>query len=85
MKRNFWLNLFLVCIGVLVGTLVASLTKGIPFLSFLSYGMTFGMPSPAVFDLQVISFTFGVSVDLNISVILFIILSLVLGHLIAKK
>jgi hypothetical protein len=85
MRRHFWLNLFLLCVGVLVGTLAASLTADIPFLSWLSYGMTFGMPSPAVFDLQVLNITFGISVNLNISVILFVVLALILGHYLAKK
>lgn len=85
MKKHIWLNLFLICVGVVVGTLAANLCEGIPVLSFLAYGMDFGMPAPATFDLQVMSVTFGISLNLNISVILFIILSLLLGNLIAKK
>lgn len=85
MKRKVWLNLFLVCVGVVVGTLAANLCEGIPFLSFLSYGMNFGMPAPATFDLHVISVTLGLTLNLNISVIIFIVLSLLLGNLIAKK
>lgn len=85
MRRNFWFNLFLICIGVVTGTLAADMCAGIPALSFLAYGMTFGMPSPATLNLQVISITFGISLNLNISVILFISLSILLGHLIAKK
>ncbi len=85
MKKHFWLNLFLVCVGVVVGTLAAELCAGIPLLSWMAYGMNFGMAAPATFDLRVITLTLGVSLNLNISVIIFIILSVVLGNLIAKK
>lgn len=85
MRKSFWLNLFLVCVGVVVGTLAASLTSDIPALSWLSYGLDFGMTSPLVLDLHVLKVTFGIGLNLSISVIIFIILSLLLGRLIAKK
>ena len=85
MRKDFWLNLFLICVGVVVGTLAADLFSEIPFLSFLSYGMDFGMPAPATFDLKVLTVTFGISLELNVSVILFITLALVLGNLVRKK
>lgn len=85
MKKHFWLNLFLICVGVVVGTLAASMCADIPMLSFLAYGMEFGMATPAVLDLQVISVTFGLTLNLNIAVILFIALALLLGNLIARK
>ena len=85
MKRNFWLNLFLVCVGVVIGTLAAELCAKIPGLSFLSYGMRFGMATPVTIDLQVITLTFSIALNLNISVILFITLAVVLGKLIVRK
>ncbi|MBQ8747015.1 MAG: DUF4321 domain-containing protein [Clostridia bacterium] len=85
MKSKFWLNFFLVCVGIVVGTLAADLCADVPFLSWLGYGMNFGMAAPATFNLQVLSITLGLSLNLNISVIIFIILSLILGNLIAKK
>ena len=85
MKKSFWLNLFLICVGVLVGTLAANLCADKPLLSWLAYGMNFGMADPATIDLQVITLTFGISLNLNIAVILFITLSVLLGNLIARK
>lgn len=85
MRKHFWLNLFLVCVGVVVGTLAAQLCRDVPLLSWMGYGMSFGMATPATFDLQVVTLTLGVSLNLNISVIIFIILSVVLGNLIARK
>lgn len=85
MKKRFWLNLFLVCVGVVVGTLAANMCADIPLLSWLSYGMQFGTAAPATLDLQVVSITLGITLNLNISVIIFIVLSVLLGNLIAKK
>ena len=85
MRKGFWLNLFLVCVGVVTGTLAASLCKTIPALSWLAYGMKFGIATPATLDLQVIAITFGFTINLSIAVILFIVLAVVLGNLIARK
>lgn len=84
MRRSFWFNLFLVCVGIVVGTLAADMCAKVPLLSFLSYGMSFGIPTASL-NLHVIDITFGLSLNLNIAVILFIILSVWLGHLMAKK
>jgi hypothetical protein len=85
MRKNFWLNLFLICVGVVTGSMVADITAGVPLLNWLSYGLDFGTQSPLVLDLGILSLTFGIRIDLTVSVILFIALSLVLGKLIAKK
>ncbi len=85
MKKNFWLNFFLICAGVVAGSMVAEMTSGVPFLSWLSYGLDFGTKTPLAIDLNVVEFTLGVSIKLNLSVIIFTALSLVLGKLIIKK
>lgn len=82
-KRKF-LNLFLVLIGIVVGTFVGSLCKDVSFLSWLAYGINFGMASPLVLDLGVMQLTFAVSIDLTLAVVIFIVLSLIIGRAIAK-
>jgi len=78
MKRSLYC-LFLVCAGIVIGTLVAALTKDVAALSWLSYGLDFGLTSPFVLDLAVMKLTFGLSLTLNISVVIFVILSLAIG------
>ncbi len=84
-KNGFWLNAFLVCVGVVVGSMASELTSGLPFLGWLSYGLSFGTRSPVVLDMNVIELTFGINLHLTVSSVIFIALSLVLGKLIAKK
>lgn len=85
MRSHFWLNLFLICVGVVTGSMFSEMTAGIPVLSWLSYGLDFGTQSPLILDLGILSLTFGITIDLTVSVILFTALSLVLGKLIVKK
>lgn len=85
MKKGFWLNFFLICVGIVTGSMVAEMTSGILALSWLSYGLDFGMKSPLVLDLNVLELTLGLSVRITIATIIFTILSLLLGKLIIRK
>lgn len=85
MRRHFWLNFFLICVGIVVGSMVADLTAGIGGLSWLSYGLDFGLTSPFVLDMSVFHLTLGISVKITISSVIFVAISLVLGRLIVKK
>ena len=84
-NNNFWLNLFLILAGVVLGTMVSRLTSGMKFLSWLSFGLSFGTPSPFTLDLGIMSLTFGISIDITVSTIICIALSLLLGKLIVKR
>lgn len=85
MRKGFWLHLFLVCAGIVVGSMAAELTAGVPVLQWLSYGLDFGMESPVALDLHVLHLTFGVTVKITVSHILFVALSILLGRLIAER
>lgn len=59
-------------LGALLGSFAASLTKGISWLSWLSFGGAFGVStaSPFVLDIGVIQLTFGLTFHLTVGVIL---------------
>jgi hypothetical protein len=61
------------------------MTSGIKALSWLSYGLDFGMKSPLVLDLNVLELTLGVSVKITIATVICTALALILGKLIIKK
>ena len=46
MTKSVWRDILLFCAGIVIGSLVASLCSGNPYLSWLSYGLTFGTTSP---------------------------------------
>ena len=85
MKKNFWLNFFLICVGVVLGAMFSDMTAGIPFLSWLSYGLDFGTESPLIIDLNVLRLTVGLSVNITVSTIIFVSLSLILGRILVKN
>lgn len=78
MKKTLYIIL-LICIGVVVGMLVAQVTAHIPWLSWLSFGREFGLTSPFVLNLGVVVITFAISLNLNISTIIFIVFTLFIG------
>lgn len=84
MKGHFWLNLFLVMVGVVIGSMVAEMTVGIPWLKWLSYGLEFGTENPVVLDLNLLRLTFGISIRITVSMILFIVIALLLGRLLTR-
>ena len=85
MKKSFWLNFFLICVGIVLGAMLADLTAGIPGLSWLAYGLDFGTPSPFILAMNVFTLTIGFSVKITVSTIVCVTLSLVLGRLIVKR
>ncbi|MCQ2431308.1 MAG: DUF4321 domain-containing protein [Clostridia bacterium] len=84
MKKSAIYHIFLILVGIVLGTLIAKVTAGVPALGWLSYALTFGFESPLVLNLAVIRLTLGVSIDLSVAVILFVTLSLVLGRYFAR-
>ena len=71
MKKNLIL-LFLLLAGVMFGSLLAAATRGIPWLSWLSYGQTEGISvnNPMILDLAVIQLAFGFELGVNIAHVL---------------
>ena len=85
MKGHFWLNLFLILVGVVIGSMVADMTVGISWLKWLSYGLEFGTETPLVLNLNLLQLTFGISIKITVSMILFIALSLLAGRVITRE
>lgn len=65
-------GLVLMLIGIVLGSFIGEMTKGVDGLSWLSYGQSFGLgaTSPVVLDLAVLRVQFGIGFTLNIAMIL---------------
>ena len=85
MRKSFWFNFFLVLIGIVIGQFTSNITSSVKSLSWLSYGLKFGTSSPVTLDLQALNLTFGISVNITISTVIFVILSVIIGRAIARK
>ena len=84
MKRSLILLLF-VCAGIVFGSLAARFAADISWLNWLAFGMNFGLTSPFVLDLGVLTLTFGATFNLSISVIIFTVICLLVGLYVSKK
>lgn len=84
-RSSFWLNFFMVIIGIVTGTLIANLTSSVSYLSWLSYSVGFGTTSPLAMDLTIIDFSLSLTLNISVAVIIFVIIFLVLGNLIVRK
>ena len=59
--KNNWALFLLLLAGIVLGGFIGSLAAGVPFLSWLNYGQTFGFANPIVLDLGILVITFGLS------------------------
>ena len=74
--KNFWVLLILLLAGVVLGGFIGSLTEGVPFLSWLGFGDSFGLNTPLVLGILVI--TFGLSIKITIAGIIGMALALLI-------
>ncbi len=78
--KNSLIVLFFVCAGIVTGSLVAMLTAKVNALSWLSYGLKFGLSQPFVLDLSILQLTLGLAFNLNISIIIFVSIAVVIAY-----
>lgn len=76
-KNNWALFLFILA-GIVIGGFISELTAGVPALSWLNYGQTFGLPTPIELTLGVIVIQFGLTIKITIGSIVGIIAAAVI-------
>ena len=80
--KNAWALALLILCGIVLGGFLGMLADGVSFLSFLNYGQTFGLSSPVVLDLGVLTLTFGLTIRISIASIIGVIISVIIYKLI---
>ena len=85
-KHNLILIILLLA-GVVVGSLLASATAGMPFLGWLSYGGRGGISTqePMLLDLAVLQVAFGFQLQINVAQIICIIAAICMYKGLANK
>ena len=79
--KNNWALFLLILSGIVLGGFIGSLTAGISGLSWLSYGQTFGLTSPIIFDIGIMVITFGLSIKITIASIVGVLLAILIYRL----
>ena len=69
--KNNWALFLLLLAGIVLGA-------GVPFLSWLNYGQTFGFANPIVLDLGILVITFGLSIKITIASIIGVLIAIII-------
>ena len=80
--KNNWGLFLLLLAGIVVGGFIGNLAAGVPGLSWLGYGQSFGLTSPIVLDLGIMVVTFGLSIEITIASIIGILIAIIIYRLI---
>lgn len=81
-RKNNWTLLIILLCGIVLGGFLGTLAAKVDFLSWLSYGNTFGLTSPVVLDLGILVITFGLTITINIASIIGLIIGIIVYRLI---
>ena len=75
-KRNLVFAL-LVIAAIVLGSIIGDMFSGVDGLSWLNYGLSFGINSgsPFVLDLYVLTLTFGLALSINLAQIILIVVA----------
>ncbi len=73
--QNIWVLLLLLLAGVVLGGFFASLFGGFSGLGWLAYGSSFGLTTPLVLDLGVLTLQFGFTIRFTIAGLIGIVLA----------
>ena len=68
--KNTWIVILFIFAGLVIGGLLGELAAQVDWLTWLSYGQTFGIQEPFVLNMNVLSLTFAFSVNINIGSII---------------
>lgn len=71
---KFWLFWILLFAGIILGGLLGQLASEVSFLSWLSYGESFGLTQPLALDLGVVQLSFSIMINLNVASIIGVII-----------
>lgn len=75
-SKNNWALFLLLLSGIVLGGFIGMLAEGVPALSWLSYGQTFGLDNPIILDLGLLVITFGLKIKITIASIIGVIISI---------
>ncbi len=76
-RKNNWVLIIILLCGIVLGGYIGTLTSKVPFLTWLSYGNTFGLTSPVVLDLGILVLTFGLTIHINLASIIGLIIGII--------
>ena len=68
--KNTWIVILFIFAGLVIGGLLGQVASQVDWLSWLSYGQSFGINEPLVLNMNVLSLTFAFALNINIASII---------------
>ena len=69
-EKNVWILLIFILSGLVIGGLLGELASKVSWLKWSAFGQQFGLESPIVLNLGVLTLTFALMVKINIASII---------------
>lgn len=76
-KNNWALFLMILC-GIVIGGFIGTLCENVSALSWLAYGQSFGLTSPVILDLGILTLTFALTININIAAIIGVVVAAII-------
>lgn len=80
--KNFWILLLFLLTGIVLGGFIGNMAAGIPWLSWLNFGETFGLTEPLKLDFGILVITFGLTIRITMASIMGVVLAIIAYRLI---
>ncbi|MCI8724633.1 MAG: DUF4321 domain-containing protein [Hungatella sp.] len=77
-NKNFWILLLLLLTGIVLGGFFGNMAAGIPWLSWLNFGQSFGLDSPLILNLGILVITFGLSIKITMASIIGVAIAIII-------
>jgi hypothetical protein len=77
-NKGTWVAILFILAGLVIGGLLGDLASNIDWLWWLSFGEEFGLQSPIVLDLSVVTITFALMIKINIASIVGVVVALLI-------
>jgi hypothetical protein len=74
MRKNTWACFLMILAGIVLGGFIGSLFPD----TWLNFGQTFGLADPLVFDIGILTLTFGLTMKITIASIIGVILAIII-------
>lgn len=81
-SKNSWVLLLMVLSGIVLCGFIGEAASGVPFLSWLNFGQSFGLNDPLVLNLGILVITFGLSIRITMASIIGVIIAILTYHFI---
>ena len=75
-SKSSWALLLLLLSGIVLGGFIGEMTSGIPGLSWLNFGESFGLNNPLVLNFGILVITFGLTIRITMASIIGVIIAI---------